>query len=163
MSGLPASGKSSWIVTHRHGLSMVSFDAQREAMGVDPEQEQGAVVQVVRENARELLRKRIPFVWDATHLSRATRGKALDLLNAYGARIDIVYIEAPEAELRARNRGRGNAHVPDAVIDRMLQRWEPPLPSEGHSVSYIVSGREVRWQDVATLVEPSVEPTHPRP
>jgi predicted kinase len=148
-----------YVAEAAHSEVWVSFDV-RFRMGVDHHDDQGQVVQAVRETARELLRKRTPFVWDATHLSRSTRAKTLELLNSYGARIDIVYIEVPEVEFRARNRARGGSRVPDIALDRMLQRWEPPLPTEGHSVSYVVSGREIRFEDIASLQKsrPGIEP-----
>jgi hypothetical protein len=86
--------------------------------------------------ARVQLRAGESFVWDATNLSRSMRSNLVSLCYDYGAKVRIVHVEAPETELRARNRGRDRA-VPDAVIDRLLERWEIPEPTEAHEVVWI--------------------------
>ena len=57
----------------------------------------------------------------------------------YGARARIVYVEVPEAVLRAQNRGRTST-VPDVVVERLLDRWEVPEPGEAHEVSHVIRG-----------------------
>jgi tRNA uridine 5-carbamoylmethylation protein Kti12 len=51
--------------------------------------------------------------------------------------VEIVAVEAAPDALRARNRARDHA-VPDAVIDRLVSRWETPDPTEaaGSSPSF---------------------------
>lgn len=147
MSGLPGTGKSTWLQKNEPDLPVVGFDEVRAQLGVDPEDNQGAVVQAVLEAAREHLRAGRDFAWNATNVSVQLREKALGLLADYSARIEIVYLEEPEEVLRSRNRARkGNTRVPDSAIDRMLLKWEPPLQSEGHQVRYISSGQEVKFE-----------------
>lgn len=150
LSGLPGAGKSTWLRRHRPDLPVVSLDALRARLGVAPDEPQAAVIWAAREEARSHLRAGRPFAWDATNLSRKSRGRVLELLHDYGARVEIVYVETPsEAVLRRRNRERGAAAVPDAAIDRMMQRWDPPLPFEAHRLAYVVDGRTVDWRDIA--------------
>jgi predicted kinase len=133
MSGLPGAGKDTWVRDHLGALPVISLDALRAELDVDPEGAQGEVVQAARERAKELLRRRQPFVWNATNLSRQRRGPVVDLLADYKARIRIVYLEAPAPELFARNRAR-KAAIPEAAIRRMTERWEVPNLTEAHEL-----------------------------
>ncbi|MCO5166054.1 MAG: AAA family ATPase [Planctomycetes bacterium] len=140
LSGLPGAGKDTWARTHRPGWPVVSLDDLRRDLGVDPTDSQGPVVARARALAREHLRAGRSFVWNATHLSRAVRGQALDLLAAWPVRVRIVYLEAAEPTLRRRNAARARP-VPDAVLDRLIaERWEPPDATEAHAVERVVTG-----------------------
>jgi putative nucleotidyltransferase with HDIG domain len=136
MSGLPAVGKDTWIANRCAGWPVVSLDAVREDLCVDASDPQGPVVAQARERARQFLRQATPFVWNATNLTREVRGKCIALMVDYGARIRLVHVEAPEPVLRRRNQARARP-VPDAVIDRMLSRWQVPDPTEAHLVEWI--------------------------
>lgn len=138
MSGLPASGKDTWVTTHAKGLPVVSFDHAREELGLKHGQNEGQAAHFATDKAKDLLRRCEPFVWNATHLSRQSRQKTLDLLQAYQARITVVYLEQPEAVLLSRN-SRRDTSLPNAAIGRMLHRWEVVLPSEAHEVRYQAS------------------------
>ncbi|XYH95689.1 AAA family ATPase [Sorangium sp. So ce1128] len=67
------------------------------------------------------------------------RGPVLQLAADYGARIRVVYVEAPAAVLFAQNRAR-EAAVPEAAIRRMTERWEIPARTEAHEVVLAVRG-----------------------
>jgi predicted kinase len=136
MSGLPGAGKSTWVRKHCGGEPIVSLDRIRDALDVDPEDGQGAVVARAKESAREHLRVGESFVWDATNLSRSLRSGLVSLFYDYGARVRIVHVEAPPHELRARNRGR-DRKVPEDVIERLLHWWDMPEPTEAHEVLWI--------------------------
>jgi putative nucleotidyltransferase with HDIG domain len=141
MSGLPASGKSTWIAGSRSGLPVVSLDAIREAADIGPEGGQRGVVHAAREQARALLRAKADFVWDATNLSLDLRSSAVRLALDYGASVEIVSVEAPCSEIRRRNAEREEP-VPAAAIDRMLARWQAPTLEESHSLLVCRSGHE---------------------
>lgn len=89
------------------------------------------------DKARALLRRKSPFVWNATHLSAQMRGKTLDLLCACGAEVRIVYLESSSGEVFSRNRRRDTTPSNEA-LERMLHRWEVPLPSEAHAVDHLL-------------------------
>jgi predicted kinase len=137
MSGLPGAGKDSWVRENLGDWSVVSLDDIRDELDVDPADAQGPVVAHARELAREHLRAGRRFVWNATNLSRQLRASVVNLFFDYDARVRIVYVEAPERELRAQNRARA-AVVPGSVIERLLDRWEVPEPGEAHEVTYVV-------------------------
>jgi len=136
MSGLPGSGKSTWIAEHAGDQPIVELDGIRRELGVSPAQPQGRVIDAARQRAREHLRRQQPFVWDATNLGRSLRKSVVGLMLDYGARVRLVYVEAAAAELPARNAERSDP-VPTAVLERMLWRWEPPDPTEAHEVVYV--------------------------
>ena len=57
------------------------------------------------------------------------------LFERYGARVQIVYLEtAWETELQ-RNAARGEK-VPQAAIEAMLRKTEPPTPDEAQAVEW---------------------------
>ena len=140
MSGLPGSGKDTWLAANRPDLPVVSLDALRVELGVNPADKrgQGRVVQAARERAREHLRAGRAFAWNATHLSREQRQQTLQLLRDYDARVEIVHVETPHAALLERNRTRA-AGLPDAAIEKMLRRWEMPDLTEAHDLTFVHS------------------------
>lgn len=137
MSGMPGAGKDRWVSTHCRDLPVVSLDRLRADLEVDPEDEQGTVVQAAREEARGHLRAGRSFVWNATNVSRRVRAICTRLFADYDARIRMVYVEVPEATLRAQNRSRKKP-VPERVIDALLEKWEVPDLSEAHVVEHVV-------------------------
>jgi predicted kinase len=136
LSGLPGAGKDTWIAAHRADLPVVSLDALRTALGVRPTDGQGPVIDAARTQAREHLRARRSFVWNATNLSKQLRDRCTGLAADYDARVEVVSLEAPPEVIRRRNGSRAHP-VPDAVIDRMADRWETPDLTEAHTVSWI--------------------------
>jgi putative nucleotidyltransferase with HDIG domain len=147
MSGLPASGKDGWLARHRPGLPVVALDALREELDIDHGGGQGAIIAAARERARELLRRRDPFAWNATNISHTLRAGLIDFLTGYAARIHVVYIEVEAGEQEIRNRARRDP-VPRAALARMLDRWSPPRPGEAHRVTYAVDRRgSIPWPD----------------
>ena len=136
MCGLPASGKNTWVEQHRKGWPVVSFDDAREELGLRHGQNEGMAAHHAIDKAKGLLRRREPFVWNATHLSQQMRDKTLDLLYAYGAEVEVVYLERPRAELLQRNAKRDTS-LSNKALEAMVFKWEPPLPTEAHAVSYL--------------------------
>jgi len=138
MSGLPGAGKDHWIAANRPGQPVVSLDDLRLALGVKPADDQGRVVAAAYEQAKTYLRAGTPYTWNATNLSRQLRDRSIGLAAGYGARVEVVSVEAPPELMRRRNRARAHP-VPDAVIDRMARRWELPDPTEAHQVTWILN------------------------
>lgn len=135
LSGLPASGKDTWVAKHNAGLPVVSFDDARNELGLKHGKNEGAVAHRAVDKARALLRNREPFFWNATHLSEQMRSKTLDLLYAYGAEVELVYLEKPRKELLQRNHRRDTS-LTNKALEEMLVKWELPLPTETHRIRY---------------------------
>jgi predicted kinase len=139
LCGLPGAGKDTWIARHAAGAPVVSLDALRAELGVSPRADQRAVAAAAYERASEHLRAGRSFVWNATNVSRQQRDPCLALAANYRARVEVVAIEAAEATVRARNRTRADP-VPDAVLDRLIRRWEAPDLTEAHRVHLVDTG-----------------------
>jgi predicted kinase len=139
LCGLPGVGKDTWLAAHAADLPVVSLDGLRAELGVSPRDDQRVIAAAAYERAREHLRAGRSFVWNGTNLSRQQREPCLTLAANYHARIEIVALEAKEQTVRARNRARPSP-VPDAVIDRLLRRWEAPDLTEAHAVYTVTTG-----------------------
>jgi predicted kinase len=136
LSGLPGVGKDTWIRAHLPDWPVISLDSMRKELGISPTGDQGYLVQAARERARELLRQQRSFVWNATNAMRMMRRRVIDLALAYNARTRLVYLDAPFADILARNRAR-QASVPENVIYRLLGNLEMPDMSEAHRVEWV--------------------------
>ncbi|WP_019634568.1 AAA family ATPase [Actinomadura atramentaria] len=139
MSGLPGAGKDTWLARHRPDVPVVSLDALRRELGVDPAGDQRPVAAAAFERARGHLRAGRSFAWNATNVSRQLRERCVGLAASYRARVEVVAVEAPPGVLRERNRARA-VPVPDAVVDRLARRWEAPDPTEAHRVEWVATG-----------------------
>jgi len=138
LCGLPASGKDSWVARHARELEVVSFDDAKAELGLKHGENDGLAAHRAVDKAKALLRRHEPFVWNATHLSEQMRGKTLDLLYAYDAHVRLVYLEVPARTLFKRNADRDTT-LKQKDLERMLHRWEVPLPWEAHEVVYDVT------------------------
>lgn len=142
MAGLPLAGKDTWITQNNGKLSpkeklpIVSLDDLREKMGIPPTKASGKIVQEALELSRGYLRRRQPFIWNATNLLQDTRQKLVRLFAGYGARVHILYLEVPYQELLRRNRTRPR-HIPEAVLDNMIRKLEVPAPWEAYKVTLL--------------------------
>jgi predicted kinase len=137
LAGFPGVGKDTWLRDHLPGRLQVSLDDLRQRLGIAPEGKQGEVIQAAREEARVFLRQGESFAWNATNLSRNVRRQCINLFHDYRARVRVVYLEVSPEQLRRQNRERDEA-VPEAVMERLLDRWEVPDPFEAQEVEYLV-------------------------
>jgi predicted kinase len=149
MSGLPGSGKDTWIAKNRPGVPVVSLDDIRRRLRISPEDNQGAVQQAALEEARTHLRARRDFVWNTTNVTKDMRGRILDLVREYDgqtarndhrcARITMVYIETPPSVL-VRQNGERKESVHLGVISNLARKLDPPRPYESHETIYVTPG-----------------------
>ncbi len=146
MCGLPGSGKDHWIKSHAPDLPMLSLDDVRAEMGAASAGNQGPVAREARERAREYLRKNQSFVWNATNLTRRIREPLTDLFVSYGARVELIYLEADRATLLERQKtraktadrtGEKDRAVPAQVLDKMMHMLDFPEPWEATTVNYL--------------------------
>lgn len=141
LSGLPGSGKDTWVRANADGCEVISLDDIRRELDVEPGDDQSAVILAAYDRAKALLRRGEPFVWNATNVSRVLRGKVIDLCLAYKARVRVIYLEPPVARIRERNAGRA-ARVPQRVWERLFDKLDVPTLAEAHAVEYRVSEDE---------------------
>ncbi|MES2295744.1 MAG: AAA family ATPase [Pseudomonadota bacterium] len=139
MSGLPASGKNHWVSHQRAHLPVVSIDDARMELGLAHGDNEGAAAHRAIDFAKEMLRAKSDFVWNTTHLSAQMRKKTLDLLYAYDAQVSLIYLEQPPQVIFKRNTQRDTS-LANKSIERMLFKWEVPLPTEAHAVEYPEAG-----------------------
>ena len=136
MSGLPGTGKDTYAAARYGGMPMVSLDGVRRELGAAPDDGGGAVIRRAREQALVLLRAKRPFVFNATNLSPANRGRWIDLFHRYGAAVRVEYLETGWEERRRRNLSRRDS-VPESAVAHMLRSFEPPLLTEAEDVRWI--------------------------
>ena len=105
-------------------------------MKVDPREPQGPVAAMGRERAREHLRAKRSFVWNATSTTRKRRDRVVDLARDYGARVHIVVVEAPWERLLKQNAGRADK-VPEVVLEKLLAKWEFPELTQAHERTWV--------------------------
>ncbi len=135
LSGLPGTGKDRWIAENVPDLAMISLDEIRSELRVRPKDDQGEVVQTARNRAREYLRRRQPFIWNATNLSPEIRKMQVSLFKQYGASVRIIYLERDWELRRFGNTSRKDA-VPEQAVERLLSKTVPPMPEEAHRVEW---------------------------
>lgn len=136
LSGIPGSGKDTYAQRRLGDVPVVSFDTTRGDMRVDWEGNQGRVVQATFEQAKKMLRRKEPFIWNAVGITRMMRDKIASLSLQYDAHVAIHAIDCPPILADKRNRARREP-VSDEVIERMLLKWEPPMPGEAHDLIWI--------------------------
>lgn len=136
MSGLPGAGKDTWIREYAGGLPVISLDEIRRELHVSPREPQGRVAACARERAREYLRQKKPFVWNATNVTPSLREKQIRLFHDYHASVRIVYVETGWEERRRRNQSR-KEEVPEETVGGMLKNLVPPERFEAEKVQWI--------------------------
>ena len=135
MSGLHGTGKDTWVCENLPELPVVSLDETRKDLHISAEDRQGEVIQAAQEQAKDYLRQKQPFIWNATDLTKEVRQKQIRLFERYGARVRIVYLETGWNERLERNVKRQDA-VPEDAVERMLGKTELPVPEEAQTVEW---------------------------
>ena len=135
MSGLPGTGKDTFIKDVLADMPMISLDEIRKEQGILPTGPQGGVADEAKRRAKELLRQKKPFVWNATNITSVMRGQLVDMFTSYGASSRIIYLETPWEELHRRN-GARKEEVPADAISRMLDKLTLPEQFEAHRVEW---------------------------
>lgn len=138
LSGLPGMGKDRYINKYCSNLPVISLDDIRRKHKLKPEDPSatGWAVQEAKEQAKVLLRKGEPFVWNATNITKQMRSQWIDLFVSYKARVQLVYIEVPYKDWVKQNNNREHP-VPTNVLERMLAKLEVPTLDEAHHVKYV--------------------------
>lgn len=135
MSGLPGTGKDTWIKRHLPELPVISLDDIRRVNKIPPTVAQGKVANIAREQAKDYLRQHQPFVWNATNITTQMRESLISLFETYHAHVRIVYLETDWHTLLERNRSREEV-VPLPVIEDMMGKMTLPEAYEVEKVEW---------------------------
>lgn len=138
MSGMPGSGKDTWIARHHPDWPVVSLDDLRSELDIAPTEKQGLIINTAKERAKQYMRKGENFIWNATNIIPAIRSQLIAMFQEYRFRTHIVHIEVPYKRMISQNANR-TAKVPDNVMARMLRKWEVPEIWEAPDVDYVVT------------------------
>ncbi len=143
MCALPGSGKDTYI-NNNLDLPVLSLDSIRRLHKIEPtdKKKNGRVIQMGKEKAKEYLRVKKSFVFNATNITTDMRKKWISLFIEYGARVKIIYLEVPYKQLLSQNHHR-KYKVPEDVLHGMLNKLEIPTVEEAHDVVYHVAEGEV--------------------
>ena len=134
MSGLPATGKDTYIERHVADRPVISLDSLRRQMNISWNDDQTQVVEAAREKAKKFLRSKTSFVWNATNLRYDFRRSLIRLCTNYQAAVRIVYLENDLPTLIQRNRTRPHP-VAESAYNTLLDRWEIPTVLESHELT----------------------------
>lgn len=131
--GLPGSGKSTYLA--QLGAHAISSDAIRLQLA-DDETDQTIHGRVFA-TARYLLRQRLdlkrPATYiDATNLTRKDRRQFIAIAQKHACLAEAVYFDVPLEVCKARNAARARL-VPEAIMDTMAAKLQPPTLDEGFS------------------------------
>lgn len=139
MSGLPGAGKDTYIQQHYKEWPVISLDEIRKKNKISPTDKSGngTVVQIAKEKAREYLRVKKNFVWNATNITRQMRDQLIELFSTYKAIVRIVYVEVAYQKLHSQNNSR-DAVLPRQVIEKLISKLEVPVADEAHEVIYYI-------------------------
>ncbi|MEK6479690.1 AAA family ATPase [Catalinimonas sp. 4WD22] len=139
MCALPGSGKDTYIKQNLD-LPILSLDDIRRENKIEPtdKKKNGQVIQLGKEKAKEFMRARKSFVFNATNITSDMRSKWISLFTEYGGRAKLIYLEVPYKQLIAQNHNRQHK-VPEKVIENMIGKLEIPTPKEAHDIQFVVS------------------------
>jgi predicted kinase len=137
MCGLPRCGKDSWIQENRKDAIVVSpDDIRKDIFGhqFHPPVE-GYVWAFAEGMARMLLEQEKDVILNATNITTGRRapwiGLAKDLSKISPCYLDIVWLDTSFEECMERNRNSKEGDiVPDEVMERMRDSFEPPTNDE---------------------------------
>ena len=138
MCALPGSGKDTYIKRNLE-LPELSLDNIRRQHKISPtdKKKNGQVIQMAKEKAKEYLRSKTSFVFNATNITSDMRSRWISLFTDYSARVKIIYIEVPYKTLKSQNSNREHK-VPENVLDKMVRKLEMPTVREAHDIEFII-------------------------
>lgn len=138
LSGLAGVGKDTFIKTNYPNVPVISLDDIRKELKVKPTDNQSTVISIAKERAKEFLRKKQPFIWNATNITYQVRSSQIELFERYNASVKTIYLETNYDENLNRNKNRESV-VPEEVINVMLSKLEPPENHECETVEYVIT------------------------
>lgn len=134
--GLPGVGKDTFIKNNYPNMETISLDDIRETNKIKNTDDQGIVFNIAKDQAKEYLAKKIPFIWNATNVTYDRREKLIRLFHNYNAKVKIIYLETPFNRNLEQNSSR-KKEVIESVIYKMLSRLTPPESFEAETIEWI--------------------------
>jgi protein phosphatase len=145
-SGVPASGKTTWVKRNFPNTPYISRDEVRFSLIKDDEDyfaHEDEVFETFVKKIQNSLDTLNECVADATHLSEKSRNKLLDKLSLEGVEIIILSFKVPLETLLERNENRtGRAYVPKSVIRRMFYQFQPATQNEKYKYKDVITIKE---------------------
>ena len=136
MIGLPASGKSTWILNNLPNFTRISGDVHK----TQPKMKAAAETEW-KNGARK-------FVIDATNATPDHRKFWIDWASSHNMNTKCVFVDTPVKEALKRNELRGR-NVPPIAIHVVNKKLTPPTPSEGCAVQIVGDSTVQRDEGVA--------------
>ena len=136
LSGLPGTGKDTYIKEHYPNHKVVSLDDIREKYKIKPTDEQGEVYNISKEIFKEYLRNKTLFIFNATNITKLTREKQIELFHQYNAKVKVIFLETNWNENIKRDSNR-NKEVGSKVILEMLNKLEIVENNEAEIIEWI--------------------------
>jgi len=139
MAGLPGAGKDTHVMKHYRDWPVINLDAIRKELKIASTDKNGngKVIQLAKEHARQYLRRKQNFVWDATNITRSMRDQLIELFTTYNAYVKLIYVEVPHHKLHQQNRSRDEV-VPFNIVNKLVGKLDVPVPWEAHVVCYFI-------------------------
>jgi putative nucleotidyltransferase with HDIG domain len=139
LSGIAGSGKDFYISKNYPLLPIISLDDLRRKARVDYKDSKGngRIIQEAKEIAKQHLRSRTSFIWNATNITLQMREQLIDLLEPYKPSIKIIYLEVQYKKLVSQNSDR-NFAIPASAIEKMIDKLEVPKEWEAVEVEYVI-------------------------
>lgn len=134
--GLPGTGKDTYIKEYFKGYEIISLDDIRKEFNISPTENQGKTYNIAKERAKELLRNKIPFIWNATNLTDMIRNKQINLFHDYNASVKTIFLETSYKENLIRNKSRKKI-VDEAIINKLLSNINMPEADISEDVIWI--------------------------
>lgn len=135
--GAPGSGKTTWgkFYAEKNGIVRLCPDEFRAKLGTgeDDQSVSAAAFAMTKSAMGNALDAGKSVMIDATLMYRKARKDFINIARGRVAKTMAVVFEADKATLLERNKMRGLAggrNVPEAVIDSMLSKYQPPVKGE---------------------------------
>lgn len=137
MCGLPASGKDTYVRDNFAEIPALSIDDSVKELGLSFNESIGKAVHLTVDKAKDLLRQKKSFVWNATNTNYLNRKKTLDLIHGYGAVSHVIYLESSSKETFSRNTKRDTT-LPNKKLLEMSKKWEVPSLDECFKLTRLI-------------------------
>ena len=140
LSGIPGSGKSTWIANQdwANDCVIISTDnhvedfarAQGKTYSEVFNEYMPTAVNLMAQDVIEARKNNKDIIWDQTSTTRASRARKFNMLPNY-RHIAVVFSTPAPQELSRRLNSRAGKHIPDNVIRKMIDWFDMPYEDEG--------------------------------